>query len=229
MLDLPDATTRRGTWSEAQARDLLAAGGVPTVPAALARTPTDAVAASERLGFPVVVKASSPELAHKSDVGAVRLDLRSPDAVRAACEDIAQRLAALPQPPTLDGFLISPMRSGGIELLLGVVRDETWGQVLAVGIGGVWTEILADTSLRILPVTKGDVRDMLDELKGAALLYGTRGSTPADMELLVDVIVRFAELAGALEHELDSLEVNPLRVDGATIEALDALVTWNAW
>ncbi len=197
------------------------------IPAEHAEDAAAAVAAAEGIGYPVVVKAVSPTLAHKSDVGAVRLDLRSADAVQAACEEISARIAALTPAPPLVGFLVSPMRSGGTELLVGVVRDETWGQVLAVGLGGIWTEIFADASIRVLPVTATDVRAMLDELKGAALLRGARGAAPADLDALVDAVLRFAALAQALEDDLESLEVNPLRVDGATIEALDALVTWS--
>jgi acetate---CoA ligase (ADP-forming) len=103
-----------------------------------------------------------------------------------------------------------------------------WGQVLAVGLGGVWTEIFNDLSLRILPVTAADVRTMLGELKGTALLRGARGSTAVDLDALVDVVLRIATLAHALGENLESLEINPLRADGSQIEALDALITWTA-
>jgi len=98
--------------------------------------------------------------------------------------------------------------------------------VLAVGMGGIWVEVLKDTSLRVLPVTRDDVRAMLAELQGAKLLHGARGSKPADMDALVEVIYRTAELAQALKADLESLEINPLRVDGSQIEALDAVITW---
>jgi acetate---CoA ligase (ADP-forming) len=109
---------------------------------------------------------------------------------------------------------------------VGVTRDATWGQVLAVGMGGIWVELLKDTSLRVLPVTRDDVRAMLAELQGAKLLHGARGSKPADMDALVEVIYRTAELAQGLKADLESLEINPLRVDGSQIEALDAVITW---
>jgi len=106
------------------------------------------------------------------------------------------------------------------------VRDPHWGPILAVGLGGVFTEVLHDAALTPLPVSPGRVRDMLDSLRGAAVLAGARGRPPADLDALSAVIVRVGDLAVALGDELESIEVNPLRVDGSVIEALDAVVTW---
>ena len=118
------------------------------------------------------------------------------------------------------------MRSGGIELIVGVVRDPQWGPVLAVGLGGVWVHVADDTSLRLLPVGEDDVREMLDELRGSALLHGARGSQAADVGRLVETIVAFAQLAERLGPQLASIEINPLRVEGPVVEALDAAVVW---
>jgi hypothetical protein len=118
------------------------------------------------------------------------------------------------------------MRREGIELLVGVVTDPDWGKVLSVGLGGLWVEVFDDVSLRLLPVDEVDVAEMLAELRSAALLKGVRGSTPADIDRLCQVIARIAGLAEGLGPALDTLEVNPLRVDGADIEVLDALVVW---
>lgn len=118
------------------------------------------------------------------------------------------------------------MRSGGVELIVGVVRDRDWGPVLAVGLGGVWVHVADDTSLRLLPVAPDDVREMLDELRGKAVLEGARGSRAADLDRLVEAIVAFARLAERLGPRLASIEVNPLRVDGSNVDALDAVVVW---
>ncbi len=163
---------------------------------------------------------------HKSDIGGVQLNLRDEEAVRAAFTRIMEAAHALTPQPHIDGALLSPMRVGGVELLVGVVRDPVWGQVMAVGLGGIWVEILKDTSLRVLPVSRRDVYAMLDELQGKTLLHGARGSRSADLDALVEVIYRISRLAHALESDLESLEINPLRVDGSQIEALDALITW---
>ena len=107
-----------------------------------------------------------------------------------------------------------------------MVRDPAWGPTLAVGLGGIWVETLRDSSLRLLPVDAGEVRRMLAELRGARLLEGVRGGRPADLDRLTEVVVAIGDLACRLGDRLESLEVNPLLVDGDRIEALDALVTW---
>ncbi|WP_297154064.1 acetate--CoA ligase family protein [Thermogemmatispora sp.] len=126
----------------------------------------------------------------------------------------------------IEGVLVSPMRSGGLELLVGIVHDSIWGQVLAVGLGGLWVEVLKDTSLRVLPVSREDIRLLLTELQGQALLMGARGTVPADLEQLVEVIYRLCQLAQTLGSQLEALEINPLRVQGGEIEVLDALLSW---
>jgi succinyl-CoA synthetase beta subunit len=107
-----------------------------------------------------------------------------------------------------------------------VVTDPDWGKVLSVGLGGLWVEVLDDVAQRLLPVDEIDVAEMLSELRSAALLKGVRGSTPADFDRLCQVIARIADLADGLGSALDTLEINPLRVEGADVEVLDALVVW---
>jgi succinyl-CoA synthetase beta subunit len=128
----------------------------------------------------------------------------------------------------IEGILVSPMRPAGIELLVGIVRDDLWGPVLTLGLGGVWTEILKDTSVRVLPVQRDEITTMLGELRGAALLRGARGQEGADMQALGEVIYRISTLALALGPNLNALEINPLLVKGERVEALDVLVSWQA-
>jgi acyl-CoA synthetase (NDP forming) len=218
--------TAVGSWSEAQARTWLADQGLPVIPAHLVTSAEQAVDAARELGFPVVLKVASPDILHKSDIGGVRLNLRTEQEVREAFAQIMQAVDTVHPTPRLEGVLVSPMRGGGLELLIGIVHDPVWGQVMAVGLGGIWVETLKDTSLRVLPVSREDIRTMLDELQGKALLYGVRGSVPADLEKLVEVIYRTSRVAYGLKDSLESLEINPLLVDGSQIEALDALITW---
>ncbi|GGS99471.1 acetate--CoA ligase family protein [Nonomuraea spiralis] len=213
----------RGVWAERRAAALLAAAGLPVVPSETAADEAAAVAAAERFGYPVVLKASAEGLGHKSDIGGVRLGLSGPEEVRRAYREVVA--AARAHAPDA-GALIQPQRHGGIELLVGVVRDPAWGLTLAVGLGGVWVEVLRDAALRVLPVDAAEVRRALSELRGAALLNGARGTQPADLDAVADVVTGIAAFAESLGDNLESLEVNPLLVTGSHIEALDALITW---
>lgn len=215
-----------GAWSEARGRELLAASAVPLVPAELVTDPDAAVAAAERFACPVALKICSAEITHKSDVGGVKLGVSEPKAVRAAYEQVLAAGRAVS--PALDGVLVSPMRPPATELFVGVTVDPSFGPVLAVGLGGVFIEVLHDVALRLLPVDTGQVRRMLGELRGSAVLAGARGTPPADMDRLAEVIARVADAAAGLGPALQTLEINPLRVDGADVEALDVLVVTRA-
>jgi acetate---CoA ligase (ADP-forming) len=223
---VPPAARRRGQWSEEAARAMLANAGIPVVPGRLAVTADEAVKAAAEFGGQVCVKIVSPEIMHKTDIGGVLLDVPADeDAVRAAFGTVTAA-AARAEGATVEGVLVSPMRRGGAELLAGVVRDPQWGLLLAVALGGVFVEVLQDSALAPLPVTPARVRRMLDSLRGRAVLNGVRGAAPADLDALAAVIARIGDLAIALGDDLESLEVNPLQVDGTRIEALDAVVTW---
>ncbi|MFZ0767874.1 MAG: acetate--CoA ligase family protein, partial [Acidimicrobiales bacterium] len=215
----------RGVWPEHLVRILLEARGIPVAPARLVATAIEARALAEEFGEPVAMKVASSALAHKSDIGGVALNVNVNE-VMETFEELKGRLAvALPE-ATFDGVLVGPMRTGGLELLVGVVTDPTWGKVLSLGLGGVWVEVLGDVALRILPVGTEDITAMIGELKGAALLRGARGTRPVDMDRLVSVVYDIAQLAEGLGEALDTFEVNPLRVDGETVEVLDALALW---
>jgi succinyl-CoA synthetase beta subunit len=191
------------------------------VPGQVARSADEAVAAAAAIGPPVAVKISSALLTHKSDVGGVALGLASEDEIRAAYQGVTAAAARAGDPS--GEVLVTAMRTGGVEVLAGVSIDPGFGPVLAVGLGGVFVEILRDVSLRVLPVDPDDVGRMLAELRGFPLLTGARGALPADLGGLAKVISDIGELAGSVA-ELRALEVNPLWVRGDQIEALDVLV-----
>ena len=209
--------------SERATLAFLAQRGVPVVPATLATDAEQAIAAAHALGGPVAMKIASDDIAHKSDIGGVALDLQGDAAIGAAFRRI---VSVAPQSARVDGVLVAPMRSGGIELFVGCTRDPQWGPVIAVGLGGVWVEILQDVALRPLPIDAAEVRRMLGELRGAKLLHGARGMQAADLGAVAAVVARIGDAAVALGPELEALEVNPLWVRGADVEALDALAVW---
>jgi acetate---CoA ligase (ADP-forming) len=221
----PEPADAGGQWSESRALELLTANGVPVVPWRLARTAEEAVASAGEIGYPVVLKVVSPEILHKTDIGGVALGVGGEDEVRDAFARVTAAGAAV-EGARVEGALVAAMRSGGIELIVGAVRDEHWGPTLAVGLGGVWVHVADDTSLRLLPVGEEDVREMLGDLRGRALFDGVRGSQPVHVDRLVQAIVAFARLVERLGPRLASIEINPLRVEGSTVEALDAVVVW---
>jgi acetate---CoA ligase (ADP-forming) len=216
----------KGGWSEVQARTLLEQAGIPIVPGKLATSADEAAQAAREVGLPVVLKIQSPELPHKSDVGGVALNLASEEAVREEFTVMLARVRTRQPDAGIDGILVSPMRPSGTELLVGVVRDDLWGPVLTVALGGIWTEILKDSAVRILPVRYEEIGKMLGELRGAQLLRGARGQEGVDLQAVSEVIYRVSRLALALGPRLNALEINPLLVKGSHIEALDVLVNW---
>jgi acyl-CoA synthetase (NDP forming) len=216
-----------GPWSETQARRLLADAGVPVVPGGLADSADEAVEIARRVGLPVALKICSAQITHKSDIGGVILGLGSEAEVRAGYEKVRAAGRAVPE-ASVDGVLVTPMRTGGAELLAGVTVDPAFGPVLAVGLGGIWVEVLNDTSLRLLPVDAAEVRRMLGELRGLPLLQGARGAAPASLDAVAEAIAGLGEVALTLNGSLRALEVNPLWVNGDQVEALDVLVITKA-
>ncbi len=212
--------------SEYEVREFMRSAGVPVAPARLVGTAAEAVAAAEEFGGAVALKIVSAAIEHKSDIGGVILDVSADEAVATAFHKVLGCAQGLDPAPRVDGVLVSPMRSGGIELLVGVARDPDWGLVLAVGLGGIFVEVMDDVCLLRLPAAREDVRDGLESLRGAAILHGARGRPAADVDRVTDVISTVADVALSLGDDLAALEVNPLYVKESQVEALDALLTW---
>lgn len=212
--------------SEADTLALLARVGVPVIPQERATSAQAAVETARRFGAPVALKVSSPDIQHKSDVGGVVLGRVGDAQVAEAYDQILQRVGSAVPDAAVDGVLVSPMRTGGVEIIVGINRDPVWGEVLVVGLGGVLVEVMADVALRPLPVTAEDVHEMLGELRGSALLDGVRGAPPVDRERVVEAVLALAGLAGELGDTFESIEINPLRADERGAEALDGLIVW---
>jgi acyl-CoA synthetase (NDP forming) len=213
--------------SERNVLDFLASRRVTIVPATLARSEAEAIAAARGFCGRTVLKIASAQIQHKTEVHGVALDLEGDAAVSSAYREMLECVANLRPDAQIDGVLVSPMRRGRVELFVGVSRDPQWGPVIALGLGGVWVEALDDTSLRTLPVAVHDVLEMLDELRGCKLLDGFRGAPSVDRLAVANTIVAIGNCALELGPELFSMEINPLSVSGTAVEALDALVIWS--
>ena len=212
--------------SEREALDALASWGVPVVPGRMATTAEQAVKYAQIWSGPVVLKVASADIAHKSDIGGVILNLLGESAVKEAFAQITNAVRLHAPEARLDGVLVAPMRPPGTELLVGFSRDSLWGPVMAVGLGGVWVEVLQDVALRPLPVSAQEARRMLKSLRGLPLLQGHRGLPAAHLDVLATVIARISQAITAMGPDLLELDINPLWVRGDQVEALDALMVW---
>jgi len=187
---------------------VLRAAGVEFVQAEQA-APADAATVAERMGFPLVAKAIAPGLIHKSDVGGVILGLRSSHEVEAAAQTLSERMRAIGKP--LEGVLLQREIPGGIEALVGVTTDPTFGPLVVCGLGGVLVELLRDVSFRLTPVTDADAADMIVKLRASTLLDGYRGAPPGDRAALAAVIMRVSALVEVIP-ELHELDLNPIKI-----------------
>ena len=208
-----------GALTESEAKRLLAAYGVAVAREAHADTADDAARRAQEIGFPVVLKAVSRDIAHKSDVGAVSVGLASAEAVRKAAADMLARLATNAPGARIEGFSIQEMVRGEAEVIIGANNDPQFGPIVMVGLGGIAVEILHDVALAPAPLCMSRARAMIERLRSAPLLQGARGRPPLDIDAVADALVRLSWLAADLGPQLVDLEVNPLivrkRGDGA--------------
>ncbi|MBB4894629.1 acyl-CoA synthetase (NDP forming) [Streptomyces olivoverticillatus] len=209
--------------SEHAAKQLLRAYGIRVPREQLVTSAAAAVRAAALVGYPIVVKASGPQLAHKSELGLVKIGLTSASQVRDAYRELAD-IARYEQLP-LDGILICQMVGRGVEMAVGITHDRLFGPTVTVGLGGVLVEVLDDTAVRVPPFGEDHARAMIGELRGRALLSGVRGAPPADVDALVETVLRVQRMALELDDGLAELDINPLVVleRGQGAVALDAL------
>jgi hypothetical protein len=206
-----------GVLDELEAGALLADFGLPMNPSERATSEQAACAAARRFGGPVVLKSLAPGLHHRSDVGGVVLDLRDERAVAAAYADLSRRLG--PQ------VLVAPMvPSGGVEMLLGLVRDEQLGPLVVLGFGGIHAETLRDVRCLLPPFDAAAARAALDRLRLRPLLDGPRGGGPLDVESFCRAAARFSALAAELGDEIEEIDINPIIVHATGCTGVDALL-----
>lgn len=194
-----------------ETRALLAAYGLPSPPARIALDADQAVTAARAIGYPVVLKLVSSTITHKSDVGGVALDLRNDADVREAYRGMTKRLDAMGWRDRMEGALVQPMLREGLEAIVGMTHDASFGPLIMFGLGGVNVELLKDVAFRVHPLTDRDARELVRGVRGFPLLGGWRGSPPGDIEAVEEAILRVAQLAG--DHpEVVEMDLNPLRI-----------------
>ncbi len=218
---LPD-----GPVSEQASKRLLADAGLTVIEDRLATTAAAAADAALELGFPVVLKIASVDIAHKTEVDGIRLGVDSAEAAREAFRTLMESTKRQRPDARLDGVLVSPMMGDGIETILGIHRDPVFGPLVMFGLGGVLVEVLDDVSFRVAPFGEDEARRMVLELKGRAILEGARGRGPYDLQALFTTLARLSKFAAIHADTIESVDINPFLVlpEGQGAVALDALI-----
>jgi acyl-CoA synthetase (NDP forming) len=214
------------TPGEAEALRFLRDAGIPVVAARLCADPDQAAAIFQESAGPVVLKISSPDVAHKSEIGGVVVGVTNEADLRREFDDLVARARERAPEARVDGVLVAPMISGHVEAIVGTQHDPTFGPVVMVGLGGIHAEIFRDTRLALAPVAREEALAMLKGLHAYPLLAGARGMPARDVEALADLVARASELAASAGSRIESIDINPVAVlqAGRGCFALDASV-----
>jgi len=216
---------KSGTYQagEDEAMELLTCYGFQFPKRSLAKTSRDAAKLASKIGFPVVMKISSPDILHKTDVGGVRVNVRTPKEAEEAFTEITSNARRIVRDAFIKGVMVYEMVKDGKEVILGVTCDRTFGHMIMFGLGGIYVEVLKDVSFRIVPVGRRDALAMVNEIRTAGLLRGARGERPADLNAIASAIVNLSCLVSDIP-EIQELDVNPLVVMEQGATALDARI-----
>ncbi len=208
---------------ETEAIRLVSSYGIPYPDHRFASSADEAAIAADSIGYPVVLKAIAADVAHKSDVGGVITRLRDPESVRSSFDRIRESLGIHSPSSPLIGVLVCQQIDDGVDVIVGGLRDTTFGPTVMFGLGGIFTEVLDDVAFRVAPIERSEAHRLVREIKSWPLLDGARGRQPCEIEALVTLIVAVSRLM--VEHpEIESLDLNPVRVLPDSLLALDARV-----
>lgn len=218
----------RGAISEYEGKRLLERYGIPTTMEHLAATVEDAVKAAQKIGFPVVMKVNSADIRHKTESGGVRLNIRDEAEIRTAFAEIIDSCRRHCPEAKVDGVLVQEMVTNAFEVIVGIKNDRHFGPTIVFGLGGIFTEVFSDVSLRLVPVTREEALEMIAETKVGKLLLGVRGQPPYDIESLAGVLVKVSEMAVDLANVIEQVDINPLFVfsQSGGVKAADCLMVF---
>jgi acyl-CoA synthetase (NDP forming) len=200
---------KRTVLTEIEAKQILSEAGINCTDTRLAVTKDEAVAISEEIGYPVVLKISSVDITHKSDAGGVKVNLPDKAAVEAAYDEIMASCTAKHPDADIEGIAVQGMAKVGTEVIIGMTNDPSFGPVLMFGLGGIFVEVLKDVAFRIVPLEKNDAAEMINEIKGKKLLEGYRGEDPADISFLEQMLLKLSELVDKTEGVAE-IDMNPV-------------------
>jgi acetate---CoA ligase (ADP-forming) len=217
---------RRLTLTEAESKNILAAAGLPVTKEGLAKTPDEAVTLAARIGGPVALKIQSPDIPHKSDVDGVYLAARSPDEIRQAALRVLDNARRDCPSADIHGVLVQELVEDGVEFIIGMVYDEQFGPLITLGAGGVAVEVFNDAAVRLPPLSRDEICDMIANIKSAKQLHRFRGRPARDITALIDCTLRFAEFCVAADGRFAAIDLNPVivRAEGLGVLIADALI-----
>ena len=218
---------KRTVLTEIEAKQILEEAGISCTTTVLAETKEKAVSISEEMGYPVVLKVSSVDITHKSDSGGVKVNLNNRGEVEQAYDEIMKSCRAYAPDAHIEGVSVQIMAKMGTEIIMGMVKDPSFGPVVMFGLGGVLVEVLKDVSLRIVPIEKEDAEEMTSEIKGKKLLEGYRGQDPADIPCLQDMLLKLSDFVNKTP-DIEEIDMNPVFAykDGAVV--VDARIILSA-
>ena len=217
----------RTVLTEIEAKQILMQSGINCTDTRLAASKEAAVELSEEFGYPVVLKVSSVDITHKSDAGGVKVNLKNKVEVENAFDEIMQSCKTAVPAAKIEGVSVQPMGKPGIEVIIGVIKDPSFGPTIMFGLGGVFVEVLKDVAFRIIPIEESDAFDMINEIKGKKLLEGYRGQEPADVACLQQMLVKLSDFVNETP-EIQEIDMNPVFAykDGAVV--VDARIILSA-
>ena len=213
----------RTVLTEVESKKLISEAGIPVIETRLAKTKAEAVSIAKKTGFPVALKVVSPDIIHKSDSGGVKLGLENAAQVGRAYSEILSAARQASRKARIDGVSVQKMAKPGVEVIMGMSKDEQFGPVLMFGLGGVFVEVLKDVAFRIVPLVRRDASQMIREIKGYPLLEGYRGQEPANITILEDMLLKLSDFIDKTP-EIKELDLNPIIAYSDSAVAVDARV-----
>jgi acetate---CoA ligase (ADP-forming) subunit beta len=214
---------RRTVLTEIEAKQVVREAGIIVTETRLAVSQKEAAAISKEIGYPVVLKIASADITHKSDAGGVKTGLKDAKEVKKAYEDIMISVAKKADKARIQGVTVQPMARPGVEVIIGMFKDPQFGPVIMFGLGGIFVEVLKDVSFRLIPIEKRDAAEMIEEIKGKALLNGYRGQEPVNKEALIDVLLKISAIVEKTP-EIKELDLNPVFAYRDSAIAADARI-----
>ncbi|MGQ4913665.1 MAG: acetate--CoA ligase family protein [Candidatus Asgardarchaeia archaeon] len=216
---------KRFELNEIEAKTIVSSYGISVAKTTVAKNEDEAVKIANEIGYPVVLKIFSPDVLHKSDVGGVKINLKSDSDVKNAFNEIINNVKKHVPNARIEGVVVQEFAPQGLEVIIGGIYDKFFGPTIMFGLGGVWVEILKDVTFRLAPIDKQEAEDMIKEIKGYPLLTGYRGSPPVDLDALKDALVKASQLMNDFQ-EIGEMDLNPTMAyeKGKGIKVVDARI-----